>query len=587
MPEKKQKRATRQLRGIEKCPTGIQGLDEITGGGLPRGRSTLVCGGAGSGKTLLAMEFIVRGIRCYGEPGVFMAFEETERDLTKNVASLGFDLDELVHQKKLALDHVRVERSEIEETGEYDLEGLFVRLSSMIEEVHAQRVAIDTVEALFAGLLNEGILRAELRRLFAWLKDKGVTAVITGEQGKETLTRHGLEEYISDCVIFLDHRIVNQIATRRLRVVKYRGSPHGTNEYPTMIDEHGLSVLPISSLGLDYTVSTERVSTGIERLDAMLGGQGYYRGSSILVTGTAGTGKTSIAAAFADGVCRRGERCLYMAHEEASSQITRNMASIGFDLGQWERKGLLRFHAVRSTLHGLEQHLVSLHKLVSEYHPSAVVVDPLSNLTAVGEPGEVKSMLTRMIDFLKNQRVTALFTSLTEGGGPVEQTEAGVSSLMDTWLLLRNIEAGAERNRLLFVLKSRGMAHSNQVREFVLSDKGIQLQDVYIGPGTVLTGAARLVQEARDRAQATDEQQMILRRRRELEQEQAHTRAQLEALQLKAAALGEELQRFGREEQTRAVAATRAHAELARARGVNGGMDTTKKGSKTHASQSR
>ncbi len=588
MPKEKRTQSRKPPAGIEKCPTGIRGLDEITNGGLPRGRPTLVCGGAGSGKTLLAMEFIVRGIRDYGEPGVFMAFEETEADLTKNVASLGFDLQDLVDRKLLNLDYVRIERSEIEETGEYDLEGLFVRLNTMIDEIGAKRVAIDTIESLFAGLPNPAILRAELRRLFRWLKDKGVTTVVTAEQGQNALTRHGLEEYVSDCVIFLDHRVINQIGTRRLRVVKYRGSSHGTNEYPTMIDQHGLSVLPISSLGLDYGASTEHVSTGIERLDAMLGGRGYYRGSSVLVSGTAGAGKTSIAAAFAEATCRRGERCLYLAYEEAPSQIVRNMGSIGFDLDQWVNKGLLRFHAVRSTLYGLEQHLGSVHKQVTEFQPATVIVDPLSNLTTIGDPGEVKSMLTRMIDFLKNQGITALFTNLTEGGGPVEQTEVGVSSLMDTWLLLRNVEAGAERNRLLFILKSRGMAHSNQVREFRLSDRGIQLRDVYVGPGAVLTGSARVVQEAKDKVQTVLERQSLARRRRELEQEQALARAQLEALQLKTASLDEEIHTLQREEESRETTAAREQVELARARGVdNIEKDMMKKGSKSHASEDK
>ncbi|MCL5279837.1 MAG: circadian clock protein KaiC [Planctomycetes bacterium] len=575
--------STGKLPGVEKCPTGIRGLDEITDGGLPRGRPTLVCGGAGSGKTLLAMEFIVRGIRDYGEPGVFVAFEETADELSRNVSSLGFDLDKLVRRRQLAVDHIRVERSEMEETGEYDLEGLFIRLGTMIDQIGAQRIAIDTVEVLFAGLLNEAILRAELRRLLRWLKDKGVTTIITGEQGEKTLTRHGLEEYVSDCVIFLDHRIVNQIATRRLRVVKYRGSSHGTNEYPTMIDQHGLSVLPISSLGLDYGASTEHVSSGVDRLDAMLGGGGYYRGSSILVSGTAGTGKTSLAAAFIDAACRRGERCLYLVLEEAPAQIIRNMASIGFDLGRWVDKGSLRFHGVRSTLYGLEQHLVTLHKLVSEFHPPTVAVDPITNLMVVGETAEVKSTLTRMIDFLKNQGITALFTSLTEGGGPAEQTEVGVSSLMDTWLLLRNVEMGAERNRLMFILKSRGMAHSNQVREFRLSDQGIQLRDVYVGPSAVLTGAARLVQEARDKAQAVSERESMARRRRELQQEQALTRAQFEALHLKTAALDEELHTLEAEDQTRRVTAAGEQAELARAQGADGNGGLSKKGAKRPA----
>jgi len=515
----------------------------------------------------MAMEFIVHGIRDYGEPGVFMAFEEMTGDLTKNVASLGFDLQEMVRRKQLALDYVYIERSEIEETGEYDLEGLFVRLDTMIKEVGAKRVAIDTIEALFASLPNEAILRAELRRLFRWLKDRNVTAIITGEQGKETLTRHGLEEYVSDCVIFLDHRVTNQIATRRLRVVKYRGSAHGTNEYPTMIDEHGMSVLPISSMGLDYGVSSERISTGIEQLDEMFGGKGYYRGSSVLISGSAGTGKTSMAAAFADAACRRGERALYLAYEEAPSQIMRNMTSIGYDLEQWVRKGLLRFHAVRSTLYGLEHHLVSIHKQVNEFEPSVVIVDPITNLMTIGEMGDIKSMLTRVIDFLKSRGATALFTSLTESGISIESSEVGISSLMDTWLLLRNTEAGAERNRLLFILKSRGMAHSNQVREFLLSDEGIHLKDVYVGPGTVLTGAARMVQEARDRAQTAADQQTISRRRRELEQEQALARAQMEATQLKSAALDEEMKAIASEGQARLVEATREQAELVRARG--------------------
>ncbi|MBC8019380.1 MAG: circadian clock protein KaiC [Verrucomicrobia bacterium] len=560
MPPKK------KTKILEKCPTGIRGLDDITRGGLPRGRPTLVCGGTGCGKTLLALEFIVRGIQEFDEPGVFMSFEETSEELAKNVASLGFDLEGLIRSKKLAMDYVHVERSEIEETGEYDLEGLFIRLNAMIEETGAKRVGIDSLEALFAGLPNEAILRSELRRLFRWLKDKGVTTVITGEQGNNELTRHGLEEYVSDCVIFLNHRVVNRIGTRLLRIVKYRGSSHGTNEYPTMIDEHGLSVLPISSLGFDYPVTTKRVSTGIDRLDAMLGGKGYYSGSSVLISGTAGTGKSSLAAAFADAACRRGERCLYVAFEEAPAQITRNMASINFDLKQWTKKGSLRFHAIRSTLCGLEQHLGSMIKLISEFHPTVVVIDPVTNLSAIGSTEEIKAMLTQVIDFCKNKGITALFTSLTE----MEQTEMGVSSLMDTWVLLRNVETpSGERNRLLFVHKSRGMAHSSQVREFVLSDKGIQLTDVYVGGGTVLTGSARLIQEAQDKAKAEAQLQDAARRQRELEQEKALVQVQIEALQHKAAVLAEDIDSISHYEQSCLEAATRNRAELASARQVD------------------
>ena len=460
---------------LRKCLTGIRGLDEITNGGLPHGRPTLICGAAGCGKTLLALEFIVRGARQFHEPGVFMCFEETGPELAANVASLGFDLAALIRRKQVVVDHVRIERSEIAETGEYDLEGLFIRLGNAIDSIGAKREVLDSLEALFAGLPNEAILRSELRRLFNWLNTKGVTVIITGEKGEKTLTRHGLEEYISDCVITLDHRVINQVATRRLRIVKYRGSAHGTNEYPTLIDEEGLSVLPISALGLNYPVSTARISTGIPRLDAMLGGKGYYKGSSILLSGTAGTGKSSIAATFANSVCARGGRCLYWSSEESPEQIVRNMASIGIKLAPHVRKGLLQFHSVRPTLCGLESHLVTLHKLVTDYQPEAIIMDPITNLAAVGDDAEIKAMLTRVIDFLKSEGVTAIFTSLTSGGVAAEQSEVGVSSLMDAWLLLQLVASASERNRVLTVLKSRGMAHSHQMREFVLSNKGVDL----------------------------------------------------------------------------------------------------------------
>ena len=549
--------------GLAKCPTGIRGLDEISEGGLPRGRPTLVCGAAGCGKTLLGMEFIVRGARDFKEPGVFMAFEETETELADNVTSLGFDLPALIRGQKVVVDHVRVERSEIEETGEYDLEGLFVRLGSAVEAVGAKRVVLDSLEALFAGLPNQAIVRAELRRLFRWLKEKGLTALITAEQGDQTLTRHGLEEYISDCVIFLDHRVTNQVATRRLRIVKYRGSAHGTNEYPALIDEEGLSVLPISSLGLNYPVSTGQVSSGIPRLDAMLAGKGYFKGSSILVSGTAGAGKSSLAAAFADSVCRRGGRCLYWSSEESPSQIMRNMTSIGFDLGRHVRQNLLRFHTVRPTLYGLESHLVSLHKLVTTFRPEALIMDPITNLSAVGNEAEIKGMLTRVIDFLKNQQITTLFTSLTAGGSVLEQSEVGVSSLMDTWLLLSMVQSASERNRVLYLLKSRGMAHSNQMREFVLSSRGIDLVDVYVGPGAVHTGSARLLQEAADRDAAVAQEQATQKRHRQLDQERLSLEAQIAALRARLDGLTAELSTCAAEAEARHRALAQERQALA------------------------
>ncbi len=519
---------------LPKCPSGIQGLDEITGGGLPRGRPTLVAGSAGCGKTMLALEFLVRGATQFGEPGVFMMFEENAQELTDNVRSLGFDLDQLVAKKKIRLDHVRVERSEIEETGKYDLEGLFLRLGHAIDSIGAKRVVLDTVEALFAGLPNHAILRAELRRLFRWLKDRGMTAIITGEKGEASITRYGLEEYVADCVITLDHRVTDQICTRRLRVVKYRGTAHGTNEYPFIIGERGISVLPITSIQLNHRASTERTPTGIAGLDAMLGGKGVYRGSSVLVTGSAGTGKSSIAAKFAETACRRGERTLLFAYEESSEQLLRNMRSIGIDLAPWVKKGLLQIHCSRPSMHGLEQHLVMMHDTVLAFPPSVVIVDPVSNLTLDDSDREVKPTLMRLIDFLKQRQITSVFTSLTPDGTATtapEDSQMGVSSLMDTWLLLRNVEFNGERNRMIYVLKSRGMAHSNQVREFVLSDAGIDLRDVYVGGDRVLTGTARVAQEAQERAAAGLRQEDHARKLRQLAAKRKALEAQIVALQ--------------------------------------------------------
>jgi circadian clock protein KaiC len=520
-------------RALPKAATGIIGLDEITLGGLPQGRTTLVCGGPGCGKTLLASSFLVNGAIMFDEPGVFMNFEESSEDLIQNVASLGYDLGKLVAEKKIAFDFVRVERSEIEESGEYDLEGLFVRLGYAIKSIGAKRVVLDTLEVLFAGLGDTQILRSELRRLFAWLKERHVTAIITAERGTDGLTRFGLEEYVSDCVLLLDNRVSQQVTIRRLRVVKYRGSAHGTNEYPFLIDRHGISVLPITSAGLAHTASDVVISTGVAGLNQMLGVGGFYRGTSILISGTAGTGKTSMAAHFVDSVCARGERCLYFAFEESPAQIVRNMRSIGLDLQPRVDAGLLRFEAARPSLFGLEMHLARMYRDIEEFAPSAAVLDPISALR--GETGDVHSMLLRVIDLLKSRGITALLTNLLSTQR-MDEADAGMSSLMDTWLSLVQIESNGERNRGLYVLKSRGMDHSNQIREYQLTSQGVRLVEAYRGSGGVLTGSARITQEALDAATSTRRKREGERKRREIERKRsalerqvAEMRAELEA----------------------------------------------------------
>jgi circadian clock protein KaiC len=518
-----------QLPLLSKAPTGIEGFDAVTGGGLPRGRPTLVCGPAGCGKTLLAMEFLVRGITEFGEPGVFVAFEESVADLVSNVASLGFDLAALEADGRLVIEHITVASADLVETGEWDLDGLLIRIGAAIDKVGAKRVVIDTIETLFGGFTDIPALRAELVRLFAWLKSRGVTAVITGERGSGTLTRHGIEEYVSDCVIVLDHRVTEQTSTRRLRILKYRGSLHGTNEYPFLIGESGVSVLPLSSKGLQHPASSERISSGVARLDSMLGQGGFYVGSTILVSGSAGTGKSTLAAQFCDAACSRGERAIYFAFEESEADIIRNMSSVGIDLKRWVDAGLLMFHCFRPNLLGLEAHLFAMQKVVAEFDPRIVVKDPVSSLARVGSEADVAAMLTRQIDFFKARGVTTMLTSLG-ADATVDQTSLAMASLVDTWLLLKTTEGNGEHNRLLYVRKARGMAHSNQIREFLVTSQGIELADVYVGVEGVLTGSARQAQEARERSDTVARGEEITQRRGDLARRRTSVEAQTASL---------------------------------------------------------
>jgi circadian clock protein KaiC len=535
--------SVRPLHHLEKAPTGIEGFDEIAAGGLPRGRASLICGSAGCGKTLFATEFLVNGVRKFSEAGVLMAFEESSEELVTNAASLKFDLDELIRQRMLVIDHVRVDPRQMSETGEYDLEGLFIRLRHAIESIGARRVVLDTIETLFSGFSNEGLLRSEICRLFEFLKSFGVTAVITCERGEKSLTRFGLEEYVADCVILFDHRIIDEVSTRRMRIVKYRGSTHGSNEYPFLIDERGFSVLPVTSLGLRHKISNEVISTGVADLDAMLGKGGLFRGTTALISGTAGTGKTTFASALACATCENRERVLYFAFEESPDQIARNMRSIGIDLTPHIDSGLLSIIAQRPLIYGLEKHLVTIHKEVEAFQPAVVIVDPMSNFATEDNVRAANVMLTRLVDFLKIRGITAFMTYLTDGGSALESTSVGISSILDVWLQVRDIELSGERNRGLFVLKARGMSHSNQIREFTLDAEGIHLSDVYLGPAGMLTGSARVAQEAMERdaeVRRKDETQRKMaqfeRKRQSMEARIAALRAEFEAEETEARA---------------------------------------------------
>ena len=557
---------TLSLPALAKAPTGIAGLDAIAFGGLPAGRPTLVCGAAGCGKTVFGLTFLVKGALDYGEPGVLMSFEETSADLAANVASLGYDVNGLIAARQLVIDYVRVERSEIAEAGEYDLEGLFVRLGYAIDQIGAKRVVLDTLEALFAGIEDESILRAELRRLFRWLKDRNVTALITAERGEGQLTRHGLEEYVSDCVILLDNRVVDQVTTRRLRIVKYRGSQHGTNEYPFLIDSDGISVLPITNAGLMHHTATTMVSSGVPGLDAMLGAGGYYEGSSVLMSGTAGTGKTIFASHFAQATCMRGQRCLFFAFEESPDQIIRNVSSVGVDLARFVKSGLLRFEAARPSLYGLEMHLTLMHRQIERFAPSAVVIDPISAFR--GPSMEIHAMLLRVVDLLKSKGITALFTNLTRAGQTGDAVDAGLSSLMDAWIGLHDIEANGERNRGLYLLKVRGMSHSNQIREYILNGNGVTLIPPYIGSGGVLTGTGRLTQEAQERATLLQRRQAVEQRGREFASRRATTERQIADMRAALEAEEEEIRTLTEQAEARENALAHDKAALSNSRGA-------------------
>ena len=551
---------------LAKTPTGIPGLDEVLLGGLPTGRPTLICGSAGCGKTLLAMTFLVNGAARFNEPGVFISFEESGQDLSDNVASLGFDVPGLIAAKKLVIDHIRIDRSEIEEVGEYDLEGLFIRIGYAAEQIGAKRVVLDTLEALFASLSDEAVLRAELRRLFGWLKNRGLTAIITGERGNGTLTRNGLEEYVSDCVILLDNRVEDQITTRRLRIVKFRGSAHGTNEFPFLLDDHGITVVPLSSAGIGHVISDDLVSTGVPGLDAMLGPHGIYRGSSVLISGVAGSGKSILGASFAAAICAGGERCMFFSFEEAAEQLVRNVASGGVELEQYIESGLLRIETKRPSSYGFEMHLAHMQRELDRFRPTAVIIDPVTSFR--GPDSEVHALLLRMLDMLKTRGITTIFTSLTSSYERTSQSDFGLSSLMDVWVSLVDIESNGERNRGLYVLKSRGMNHSNQIREYLLTNDGVKLVDAYLGVAGVLTGSARLAQQAQATIESLHQREEIARRRREIASRRAVTERQIAELQVEIESQEAEVVRLIAQDERRETVFESDRVAMGASRGV-------------------
>ncbi|WP_240236172.1 circadian clock protein KaiC [Nocardioides sp. CFH 31398] len=518
---------------LEKAATGIEGFDDITFGGLPRARATIVTGAAGSGKSMFGVEFLAQGARAYGEPGVLLSFEETADELVANAASIGVDLRAMADEGTLVVDSAAGDLDDLVQSGAFDLEGLLLRLAAAIDAVGARRVVLDTVETLFSTLPDETTVRREFARLLRWLKERDLTVVVTAERGQQgRLTRHGIEEYVSDCVVVLDHRVEDEVATRRMRVAKYRGSPHGTNEFPFLISGRGLVVMPLHHDELTE-VSEERVSLGIPELDTMVGG-GVFRGSTIMISGSAGTGKTSIAACAADAACRRGEKALFLSFEEPSGQVVRNMRSIGLDLQHWIDKGLLVVQHMRPAITGLEAHLASLHMILDEHPAEVVVLDAVASLSRGVASYASASAVARDIAMLRLRGATTVLTALA-GTHDDPHTDVSASSLVDAWLLVRNVENDGERNRLLMTIKNRGSFHSNQVREFLLTDDGPRLVDVFVGPDGVLTGSAREQQEARDAstedARRRDQERRrasIERRREEVEAQIATLRRQLE-----------------------------------------------------------
>ncbi|MDO8179975.1 MAG: circadian clock protein KaiC [Undibacterium sp.] len=550
--------------GVKKTPTGIEGLDDITSGGLPCGRSTLLCGGTGTGKTLFALEFLIQGAVLYGEAGVFFSFEEDAIELCRNVDSFGFNVGTLIDENRIEIDHVQLERNQV--NGPYDLDGLFIRLDLALKKVNAKRVVLDSVDMLFMALPNPVLIREEIRRLLHWLKARGLTVIITAESGITNLTRDGMEEYVSDCVILLENRVTRHATTRLLRIVKYRGSAHGSNEYPFLITEKGISVLPITALSLDLPVSEERISTGVPRLDSMLGGKGYFRGSTILVSGPPGSGKSSLAAKFAQATCAKGERCLYFSLEEPRNQIIRNMRSVGIDLQPLLDSELLQFVMTRPSLYGLEMHLAKFHQAINEFKPSTVIFDPISTLHSLEDPTALKSMLLRLVNFLKSQQITSNFVTLSGHAATPTTPDIGISSIIDTWLQLRDIETNGERNRLMLVLKSRGMSHSNQMREFTLSEHGIELSDVYTGSAGVLTGSARLGQEAQEKLIALTHKYDIEYRTLELDRKRKLKDAQIAAIEAEFNAHQAELARLTELDRQGAIQSSETNRKMSKLR---------------------
>ena len=510
--------------------TGVKGLDDVLGGGIPQGHAMLLVGKPGTGKSILSMEYLLHGIELHKENGVYISFEESEKQIISNAASFGWKFEEMVKKNKLAISYIDMQPEQMRTVGDYDLSALILRVKGAIKKVNARRVVIDGINNLLSTFDDERIIRSDLLRLIREIKEVNATIFITGERGHDSWSKMGFEEYLADGLMHLDNRTDGNYQTREIQVVKCRGINHYTGKSPFIINSEGMSIRPLITADFDYKVLKSRVSTGIADIDNMLGGKGLYRGSTVYITGPSGAGKTSISSSFANGACSRGERALFLAFEESSDQIIRNMKSIGLSLDKWVNEKLLYFYTARATTNSLEGHLDNIMTMVREVEPTCVVLDPISAFRPIANENETKLMLIRLNDYLRARKITTVFTALSSDGEYSEHADVQLSSIADTWIVVRIMDYKGERNNVMQLMKSRGMSHSRQMKEMYFTGNGLKLQNVYQGPEGVLTGAARIGQEKYEKLKEARNVIEIDKNRKKIERKKSLLEASIEAL---------------------------------------------------------